>query len=112
MLERAQQLHRLHCITQGTQSLYCHLACGASQDPNIWPRRVSPACRSGRAAGRGKSVFPPLLAAGERGSFFIQGSADRAFQLPLKPWLLCHQLETKGAQKESKLRLEGQALQQ
>lgn len=57
-------------------------------------------CGSGRAAGRGKSAFPPLLAPGERGSFFIQGFADRAFQLPLKPRLLCHRVGDKGRLKK------------
>lgn len=66
-------------------------------------------CGSGRAAGRGKSAFPPLLAPGERGSFFIQGFAARAFQLPLEPRLLCHRVGDKGRPKKSELRLEGWA---
>lgn len=71
-------------------------------------------CGSGRAAGRGKSAFPLFLAPGERGSFFIQGFADWAFQLPLEPQLLCHRVGDKGCpkKKKSKLRLEGWALQQ
>lgn len=44
---------------------------------------------------RGTSVCPPLLAPGERHSFFAQGFAARAFQLPLELQLLCHRVGDK-----------------
>lgn len=75
----------------------------------------APGLRERESSWSGENAFLLLLAPGEKGSFFIQGFADRAFQLPLEQRLLCHRVGDKGRpkkKKKSKSRLEGWALQQ
>lgn len=64
--------------------------------------RPAPGLRERESSWSGENAFPPLLAPGERGSFFIQGFADRAFQLPLEQRLLCHRVGDKGRPKKKK----------
>lgn len=88
----------------GTQSPYCHLPRGAGRDPNIWPRRMSPA--SARAAGAGEQLvggkvfFVPFWLP-EKGAL----SSFRVLPIGLFSCLSSHGccaigLETKGARRK------------